>query len=398
MPLAGAAPLNIRKDPWAPEDLYDERDVTRSEAPGRVGQVRWSWSTLSALMVCPRKFELSVLHQIAPVPPAQPLTFGIAVHTAMEVFWRRILWEDNLGGIGWRAAHLDAVVRLAAEDAVGILDGDTRLPSVDKPAAIRVIKNFAYETAYSQVGKWAPVWVEGVLDVDLATWFSNGRAPLRDDDLILLRRTLPTELFGRPPWPDHEPLIPWECRPDLIVRELDGSDHPGIWVVDHKTATAVRPTELRSYTQDGQVLGNVLGARLGVFPDAAGFCLNLLGKDAKPNFFHGYLSPMADLLGEFVLEVARWQRLYRGYLGAARWPRSFARGACMHQYGPCDFFNPCSEGRGAILAAGGSYPGLARRGEQFTAPIEAIDDAWKRWFELKPTDDENDEEMEVPWT
>ena len=385
MALAGDAPLNVRVDTWAQSDLYDARDVTRSEHPDRAGQVRWSWSTLSSLITCPRKFQLGVLSQVAPADMPQALRVGIAVHTGMETFWRRVLWEDSMrSGDDWRAdaGRLGAVVAAARDDATGIVENDPRLEAIDRFVAIKVVRNFGYETAHMQVRQWRPLWIEGVLAVDLGALFS-AQNPNNDDDALFLSRTLPQEVFGPPPWPADEPLIPWEARPDLVIESA--GERPGVWVVDHKTMSRVRASELRAYTQDGQVLGNLLACRLSRFPQATGFVVDLLGKADVPSFFHGFVEPADALLREFAVEVARRQQQYRRFVAEGFWPRSFTRGACVDQYGACDFFDPCSEGRGADSLVSGTYPGFtspAAKARAATVDPVVAQSTWERWFGL----------------
>lgn len=374
MPLPGAAPLNVRVDKWGPEDLYDRRDVTRSEAAGREGQLRWSWSTLAYLMICPRRFQLAVLHQMVSAESSPPLQIGIAVHTGMETFWRRVLWEDTQGSSGekWRddLGHVDHVARLGIDDALMVVDGDPRVGPAERMIAHKVINNYGFAAASTQVAKWRPLWIEGVLDVDLVAMF-DGADPEDDNDTRLLRQVWPREVYGPPPWPEVVrkalPLIPWEVRPDLVVEEIprNGAEdpHPGIWVVDHKTIYAARPQEFVAYRMDGQVVGNILGARLSRFPEVQGFIVNLLGKTDEPTFFHGYVTPSRRLQREFALEVGRRQQEYRRNYAAAAWPRVYTRGACVDQYGLCGYFEPCEEGGGALPVASGTYPGFVHVGE-----------------------------------
>lgn len=372
MALGGGAPLNIRVDTWSPEDLYDRRDVTRSEAAGREGQLRWSWSTMAHLMVCPRRFQLAVLHRMVSSAVSPALQIGIAVHTGMETFWRRIMWEDVAEGGNpvWRTdtARLGRVAAAAVEDALKVVDEDLRVAPGERMIAHKVVNNFGFATASTHARKWRPLWIEGVLDVDLAGMFDKAD-PESDADTRLLRQTWPREVYGPPPWPDVVrkalPLIAWEVRPDLVVDELevDGASRPGIWVVDHKTIKQVRAQEFVGYRMDGQVVGNTLGCRLSRFPAVQGFVVDLLGKSDEPAFLHGYVEPSRRLQREFALEVGRRQAEYRRHYAAGEWPRVFTRAGCADQYGLCNYFAPCEEGAGAIPVTSGTYPGFIRAGE-----------------------------------
>ena len=351
MALGGDRPLNIRVDKWTPEDWYDSRDVTRSEAPGREGHVRWSWHTLSHLLVCPRRFQLAVLGQMVPGTAAQPLQIGIAVHTGMEVFWRRVMWEDRNWRLDppWRTlpGELDKVVTAAATDAAKVTAADPRVGADERLIALRVLSNFAYEAARSLVAKWRPLWIEGGLAVDLKDVAHAGSGV----------------------------SIPWEARPDLIVVEEGDLAHSGVWVVDHKTASRAVASELMAYRMDGQVLGNILAARLGGFPEVRGFIVNMLGKSAAPSFYHGYVTPGEALLREFADEVGRREGEFVGRMATDSWPRAFHRGACVDQYGSCAYYGPCEEGAGPIGVLSGTYPGFAKIGgsERDDQLEEAVD-------------------------
>ena len=336
--LDGGVAWSVVEGGLPPGTFFGPREVARSEVDGRAGEVRWSWSTLELLQTCPRKFLLAVVERVRPTGYDSALRIGVTVHTALEVFWRYVLYIDGReGGGGGRddPAGLEAAVEAALVGALRVIDEDPRIEAGDRLVAERVVRYFGLETAQDQVRRWVPLWIEGVLSVDLRGLL-GGRGG----------------------------AIPWEARPDLIVEEREGllGGHPGVWVVDHKTASTVRPGAFTAYRQDGQALGNVAAAILGGWPDVLGFVPNLLGKESTPSFERGYVRPVRKLLSEFARTVRTWQAAYRGRCLADVWPRVHA--ACVGRYGLCSYYDPCEEGAGmAPLIGSTSYPGFARPGE-----------------------------------
>lgn len=136
----------------------------------------------------------------------------------------------------------------------------------------------------------------------------------------------------------------YSTRLDTIVEDLNRG---GMWILEHKSATALTDDLMSGYQLDLQVLGQVWCAeRLvaeceGPLPAFKGAMINIATKSKRPSFARVEVSPSHDHLRMFEQSVAAqqktldlWDNLgYPKHLGACTGPARY--------FATCPYFDVC---------------------------------------------------------
>lgn len=128
-----------------------------------------------------------------------------------------------------------------------------------------------------------------------------------------------------------------------LVSYVDDSLYDGLWIIEHKTASA--NTDLELWRHDGEVLGEVYSWKLSnldaVF-DAPlrGVCINVLMKGARPAYRRLWLRFEPEMIAEFEQHRRHYETMIDYYHRIGYWPKSYF--GCSARYGRCSFWEHCS--------------------------------------------------------
>lgn len=138
------------------------------------------------------------------------------------------------------------------------------------------------------------------------------------------------------------------CRYDLIVdwtRPPLGFQ-PGIFIFEHKTASAFSENTLSSWDIDGEILGEVaLWEKAGMvrkYGPLQGICINIIGKQKIPKFQRVWISPESVQTEQHLSDLQIWQKMIPKYREAQYWPRALT--GCVTRYGRCGYYDYCASG------------------------------------------------------
>lgn len=144
----------------------------------------------------------------------------------------------------------------------------------------------------------------------------------------------------------RDPRTGESTRYDMIAFQSEPiSNRPaGTYIWEHKTAGAFTQDNLSGWSNDGEILGEVmLWRRLGLdkrFGELKGVVVNILGKQQTPKFHREYVAPSSFQLEQHREDLKRWEGLIQLSRATNVFPR--ARNNCIGRWGRCDHWEECS--------------------------------------------------------
>lgn len=140
---------------------------------------------------------------------------------------------------------------------------------------------------------------------------------------------------------------PSTCRYDLIAHVSDDAPiPPGIWVVEHKSASRLDRGNQEGWHLDGEIIGQIsLWNSSGMkrrFGPLQGVIVNLAIKTKWPKFHREIVAPPIKHARRQTKDLKVWRGMTGVFEATNTWPRSLA--ACWGRYGPCEFFDHCRDG------------------------------------------------------
>lgn len=143
-----------------------------------------------------------------------------------------------------------------------------------------------------------------------------------------------------------DPKTGRSCRYDLVAAldEPHPGLLPGVYLIDHKTASRFDYATLNQWRNDGELLGQwELYEKLKLekrFGPLAGLCANIIGKQKEPKFERVFVNPTRALLRDHRRSVAVWSAMIDYAKTTGTFPR--ARGMCSAKGVLCENFEHCS--------------------------------------------------------
>lgn len=248
----------------------------------------------------------------------------------------------------WRLAKLRNVDGMARTRKGGALD-------------VGVLTHFVLERAYrngsyslDDIAKRAPETVAAVRNL-LYTDNKNGYAYLptqivRDFEryeVLAVEHNASFKLTRLHPAKFTKPRV-FSTRYDTILREKATSR---VFILEHKTASALTSDYLRGYSHDGQLLSQALvWEKAGLtkrFGELAGFLVNILVKTKVPQHERIEVCVSPEEVAVFWKATKPWiveyyERAENDASGLSQWPKNYA--SCLNmRYGNCDFFDYCED-------------------------------------------------------
>lgn len=143
-----------------------------------------------------------------------------------------------------------------------------------------------------------------------------------------------------------DPRTGASCRYDMIAfqPEMVSNRPPGTYIWEHKTAGRFDQDTLSGWSNDGEILGEVMLWRdLGLdkrFGELKGVVVNILGKQQEPKFHREYVAPSSLQLEQHRQDLKQHEGLIQLARSNGIFPRS--RNNCIGRYGRCDHWEECS--------------------------------------------------------
>lgn len=157
---------------------------------------------------------------------------------------------------------------------------------------------------------------------------------------------------------DNEPLRPLaveiraeaegvSTRYDLIAEVVPNEANlpPGVWIVEHKTASRADVATLEGWQNDGQILGHMwIYHRAGLvkrYGPLAGVMVDVAVKTKVPQFYRIMVPVSMPRARAHVQDLRAWEGVYRMFDATGYFPRN--RKSCIHFGRKCEFFDHCAE-------------------------------------------------------
>ncbi len=256
------------------------------------------WSNYNMLQRCPRMFQLNHIRKVEVSRESKALSVGIAFHAFMALYY----------------VNLRALQRNEEEGpSPSRLRDELFEQNADPEYVAEAWRIFAaYADYYEAVGDYLePIAIEKLA---------------------------------------RDPKTGNTCRYDLIARVNDSAKDrgiiPGIYVVEHKSASRLDRAATEGWYLDGEVLGQLL-----IYPRAGlsrlygkiqGVIVNIAVKTKTPTFHREIVAPPARQVAQQGRDLQVWESLERMYRSTNTWPRALA--ACYgHRYGPCHYVDVCKD-------------------------------------------------------
>lgn len=307
----------------------DPKIMLSVERDGNQTSVRINSSSLSLIQTCPRKSMYVLQQKWQPRSGSSPLIFGLAVHKAMEVFYRcprkeRGEMPVNFEEIAQTLAHgyepphkhflFDAITAFVAA-----AEPLRALPATDKRSLCSGIwmlshyfKTYLNDTYVTYVDKCGPA-IERTFETVL----------LDSHDLRII-------LFG---------------TLDIILQnEVTGSILPG----DHKTSSQMGGDFLNRIKPNHQYTGYLVGAQRALGIQTEDFLVNgiqvkarpLTARGGPPTFTRQITRRTEHDISEFCDVIEHSVRSYLRWEEANVWPLGNVDACAM--WGGCSFLDVCS--------------------------------------------------------
>lgn len=295
-----------------------------------VTSVRINFSSLSLLQECARKAEYSLIRGLRPNLESPALTFGSAIHKALEVYYsgerteRKIPadYKETMTMIGcgqWQPEWDESLVLRAARAFVLRASALSALPDDNKRSLV--------------TGVWmlTHYFLKYLTDEYVIMRDAHGPVVERKVTLpVYASASLKIELFG---------------TIDFVMRsEVTGQILPG----DHKTASSLYDF-YDKISPNFQYTGYLLACREVLGYDTDLFLVNALqvkqppktARGSEPDFARQVTQRTKEDYDELKFAILDAVRRFLQYRKDGHYPQS-ATGACTARYGSCDYREVCA--------------------------------------------------------
>ncbi len=291
-------------------------------------------SSLERFQTCPRSAENYIIQRRESNSPRRPLDFGAAIHEGLASFMRGDSIEAALEHLHNR---LDSCQPCSptewrtAENAEKLLCG-----WVEAHAPFR----------FRPVINDGQVVVETPFDIVIAELPIDGLFPCPPSLLFGSESSygeLGLDLSEPPATYCSTVIVHWTGRIDAIVTH---DDHPGVWVLDHKTTSIGGPTYYSQFNLSQQMLGYCYAAKKIFGIEPAGLLLDTLfnrqpTKTGKSQEFNITPFPYESYqYDEWVDDVRHFVADFIANLLRGFFPKSTAW--CFGKYGACPYHTACT--------------------------------------------------------
>lgn len=139
------------------------------------------------------------------------------------------------------------------------------------------------------------------------------------------------------------------CRYDLIARvdKAQAGIAPGVYNVDHKTASRFDAGTLDGWHNDGEIIGQMMiWKRSGLtkkYGKLMGSIINIVGKQKEPRFHRTIVPIQKWHARQHFKDLQTWDMFMQICQTTGTWPKS--RNSCVTRYGLCRYFDYCSENK-----------------------------------------------------
>jgi len=215
------------------------------------------WSSIESFLTCDRASEYRLIYSRSTYPSA-PLTYGQAIHAALEVWYKAQMATDDVT----RAAMIHAGEKVFLANPMPI--GEWRTFDHFVTAIHRYIKRYANEP-------FVVLPHEGQPAVELS--FCQPLTVIKVDALCPYPRSqIVIDSDSDSPFHIANVHVVWTGIIDLIVQQGSST-----WIVDHKTASRTGEAYFRAFDLSQQIIGYVWAARQ-LFPshDFQGAIMNII--------------------------------------------------------------------------------------------------------------------------
>lgn len=257
----------------------------------------YGWSRYSTLQKCPYKYNLKYRKKVERGAAPAPLEIGACFHAFMAMYYQRI--NDLTIGHEQPTPEAGELCDLLLE-----YNAD----------ALRVNEAWRIFEAYA------------------AHYENNG-------DYL---HPLAVEVHAA------DRKSPSTCRYDLIaeVHETRPGILPGIYIVEHKSASRLDRGNQEGWHLDGEIMGQLMlwgpSGMKAKYGPLQGVIVNIVTKTKWPNFHREIVSPPTKHIRRQKKDLKMWRGLETLYDSTNTWPRSLA--SCWGRYGACEFFDHCRDG------------------------------------------------------
>lgn len=324
--LGDIAPVIMRSESGPVKEMLS---VGRN-ASGQINKVRINFSSLDIIQTCPRKAQYLLREGYIGRAESPALTFGTAIHKALEIFYAYSPKERELptnfakhaelipAGITPPEKHFiyDALTEFCNKAAPL-----TMLPDSDK----RSIAN----------GVW-------ILTHYFKSYINDEYEVYRDDQGPVTERPFTLPISTSNP---GGILIELHGQIDVVLRNTKTGT---ILPADHKTSSIVGPDFYNRLKPNHQYTGYLLGAREVLGLDTDSFLVNCIQVKPKPvtsrgqppHFPRQVTKRTAEDFQEFYDVLAEAVTNYMQWDATGIWPLGPVN-ACTH-YGGCQFLDVCA--------------------------------------------------------
>ena len=137
------------------------------------------------------------------------------------------------------------------------------------------------------------------------------------------------------------------CRYDMIaeVRDAVAGVVPGVYIIEHKSASRFTADVLEGWRNDGEILGQIMiwkRAKLDKkYGKLRGTIVNIIGKQKTIQFHRTIVPAQKWHVTQHMEDLKMWSALQQMYAATGVWPK--ARANCVTKFGLCSFFDHCAE-------------------------------------------------------
>lgn len=308
-------------------------------------------SSLEYIMTCARKAQYHLVYKRKPVDERIALTFGQAVHSALDALFRagdhKAALRDAFSKIDVPTGDHRDIVK-ATEMLEDYVNGDYLSHDwqvVTGPLEVSFGKLSLGARFYEKVEGGHKYWytknspTTGSYDVPLPQFQACDFKP---DQLVWVPDAPLVELpFSLPLGTVRGIRIVWTGRIDLIVRR-----ETGLFVVDHKTTSVFGSTYYDQFQHSSQTLGYMWAGQTFLGEPFRGFIINVfpVRKSRKPTAGEPERQRVflvdQDNLDEWRLNTLALLDLFLGVVGDDFYPKMTNQ--CTTKFGRCQYFDVCA--------------------------------------------------------
>lgn len=290
--------------------------------------VRVNSSSLSIIQTCPRKARYLLHDKWRAKTVAPALSFGTAIHKALEIFYSHPKAEREL------PRNFDEVAPLLAH---GHEPPETHFLYDALKAFVAAAQPLAALPDVDKRSIASGVWV---LSHYFKTYLTDPYVIYRDEHGPVTERT-----FSVPFWEDHDLRVELFGTIDFALRNEASGE---ILIGDHKTSSQLGSDFLNRVKPNHQYTGYIVGAQRALGIPSENFLINaiqvkarpLTARGGPPTFTRQITRRTQDDIAEFqeALLWAVWS--YLGWEKSSIWPIGNVDACAM--WGGCQFLDVCS--------------------------------------------------------